>query len=84
MNKNRKYYLINKKIVGKMDDGFTFIWTKDGWVSDKGNIIYDHLCGYDSFEPDGSPYGFDSMSIKDDIESIFEEEAIKIIINMEY
>ena len=51
---------------------------------DDKNIVYDYLFGYDDLEPEGSPYGFDSMSIKDDIKEITEEKMIKIVVNMKY
>lgn len=80
MKRDVKYYLINNKTVGKVENGVPFIFYNYEWTYDEKNIIFDHLFGYDDLEPEGSPYGIFSMSIMDDIKEITEEEMIKIVV----
>ena len=77
------YYLILEKTVGKResDENYyhDYLFKNGEWVPDTEWAIQDRLVGYDSTEPPGSPYGFGSMSIMDEIEEISEEEARRLI-----
>ena len=71
MEKKITYYLIRNRIIGKRekDSHVSDYLFKDGdWVPDKGDVIMDHLVGFDPSEPAGSPYRIGNMDIMDKIE----------------
>lgn len=79
MMKDTIYYLIYESVIGKKEDDSFFLFSDGGWIPDGGNVIMDHLMGYDPSEPEGSPYRIGSLSIMDEIEEISSEQAMKLI-----
>ena len=69
------YYLIRDKILGKNEDGKYYLFSDGKWEPDTSWYILGKLGGYDPDEPPGSPYGWGSSSIMDEIVAISEEEA---------
>ena len=65
---NVTYYLICEKRLGKKTNDEYFLYDGRGWIPDERNVIRDHLMGYDP--NDDTPYGFGSLSIKNEIEEI--------------
>ena len=78
-NANTTYYLILNRQLGKEEDGKYYLYTNDNWVPDTKNTIMDRLIGFDPSEPEASPYRTGNMSIMDEIETISEEQALKLI-----
>ncbi len=77
--KEHFYYIKNRDLVGR-GAGFDHQIFRDGrWVEDDGWLINDRLVGYDPDEPPGSPYGFGSLGIMDEMEEITKDEAMEII-----
>ena len=75
-----KYYLIRGVKLGKKENGVSSYLFKDGkWEWDKKNLINDCLIGYDSGEPDDSPYKIGSTCVMDDIEELTFEAAMRIL-----
>ena len=75
-----KYYLIRGKRLGKREDGYRCYLFNDGkWARDEKNAINDCLIGYDSGEPDDSPYKTGSTCVMDEIEELEFEEAMRIL-----
>ena len=77
-----KYYFINDLgIVAKSTDegDFLFDVKQKIWVFDKNRKLLDRLIGFDSSEPDGSPYAFGNTDMLDRVDEISEEEALGII-----
>ncbi|MCR4740927.1 MAG: hypothetical protein K5886_11805 [Lachnospiraceae bacterium] len=79
MKNNAAYYLIWDSLVGKQEDCRYYIFRNGQWEPDRESIIMDHLMGYDPSEPPGSPYGFGSGSVMDEMDEISYEEAMKLI-----
>ena len=80
MNSNEtKYYLILNETVGKEENGWYYLFIDGKWIPDEKCVIMDRLVGYDSSEPDGSPYGMYEQSIMDEIEEITYERAMELI-----
>ncbi|MBQ9891512.1 MAG: hypothetical protein IJM39_08895 [Firmicutes bacterium] len=78
-----RYYLIYDRIVGKREiysDRHSDNWLfKNGkWVPDTGFVIMDHLIGYDSSEPEDSPYRIGSTDVLMEMDEISEEEAMRL------
>ena len=74
------YYIKGRKLVVKSEDWLNNYIYKDGeWVKDIEHYVSDRLIGYDPSEPAGSPYAIGNTDIMDEIESITEEEAMKLI-----
>ncbi len=73
--KNTIYYLVYESIVGKKEDERFFLFSNGEWIPDSGNVIMDHLMGYDPSEPEGSPYRIGNLSVMDEIEEITCERA---------
>ena len=73
------YYLIDKKILGKREGERlhmrSYLFIEGKWEPDRKSVIMDHLMGYDSSEPEGSPYAFGSLDAMDGIEEISEKRA---------
>ena len=78
MNIKATYYLILDSLVGKQENGSYYLFKDDKWCPDTRNSIMDRLMGYDPTEPPGSPYGFGSGSIMDEIEEISYEKAMEL------
>ena len=78
--KDVTYYLIYDHILGKSVGRYDyFLYKNNKWERDSNWIILGKLCGYDDTEPAGSPYGFGSTSVMDEIKEISKEEADKFI-----
>ena len=77
-NEQDQYYLIREHQVGKRENGYYFLYGKNGWEPDTKCMIMDRLMGYDPSEPQGSPYGIGCTSIMDEIEEISEDRAMEI------
>ncbi len=77
--KTTTYYLIRNHTIGKRKDGSYYLFKNGSWVPDTKNTIIDRLMGFDPSEPEGSPYRTGNMSIIDEIETISEEQALKLI-----
>lgn len=75
----KKYYLINDSLVGKMESGGYYLYQDGEWKADDKCEIMDRLHGYDPSEPPDSPYGFGNSSIMNEIREISEEEAQELI-----
>jgi len=73
------YYLIRNRTIGKREDGNYYLFKNGNWVQDTNNTIMDRLIGFDPSEPEDSPYRIGNMSIMDEIETISEEQALKLI-----
>ena len=73
----RYYYLKDRGMYGRSEDGKYYLLNGKRWEEDKESAIRDRLMGYDPYEPPGSPYGFGSLSVMDSIEEISEEEFRK-------
>ena len=78
MKNNASYYLIWDSLVGKQEDGRYYIFRNGQWDPDNESIIMDRLVGYDSSEPPGSPYGFGSGSVMDEMDEISYEKAMTL------
>lgn len=76
---NIKYYLIRERLLGKEENNQYYLFKNNEWVIDENNVIFNHLIGFDPFEPEDSPYCLGSGSIMDEIEIINEDEAMKFI-----
>lgn len=81
--KRVSYYLIRNRILakrendGKYDSDYLF---RDGkWVKDFRHVIMNHLMGFDSSEPEDSPYRYGNTDILMEIDKISEEHAIPIM-----
>ena len=80
MEKETVYFLIRKNQLGKRaDDNNYYLFINGEWKKDEEWLILGMLGGYDASEPEGSPYGWGSTSIMDEIEKISKEEAEKIM-----
>ncbi|MBQ6655379.1 MAG: hypothetical protein IJM79_07645 [Erysipelotrichaceae bacterium] len=77
--KTTYYYINDRDLVAKSVGSRHYIFRSSGWRLDRSFIVSDRLCGYDSSEPSGSPYGFGSTDMLDRIDEITREEAMKII-----
>ncbi len=75
MKKETTYYLLWNRVLGKQDGNGDFLYKDGEWVPDDDHRIQDRLVGFDSTEPEGSPYSFMNMSIMDEIEEITEQDA---------
>lgn len=73
------YYLIDNKTLGKREGEHphlrSYLFIEGRWEPDRKSVIMDHLMGYDSSEPKGSPYAFGSLDAMDGIEAISEKRA---------
>ena len=78
MSGKTSYYLISKATLGKCESGFNYLWNENHWDADVNHVITDHLFGYDSSEPEDSPYKLFNASIMDAIELISREQAVAI------
>lgn len=78
--KDTIYFLIFERLVGKKEDGGYFLFSNGEWIPDTGNVIMDHLMGYDPSEPEDSPYRIGNLSIMDEIEEISRERAESLIV----
>ena len=74
-----RYYLIEDRLLGKNEDGRFFLFIDGIWKHDDDLYIVGKLNGYDSYEPDDSPYGWGSTSVMDEIKEISEEEALEVL-----
>ena len=78
MKQETVYYLIRGRLLGKREGDYDYYLYRNGsWEKDSSYLIFGKLGGYDSSEPEGSPYGWGSSSVMDEIEEISEEEALK-------
>lgn len=74
------FYLIYGTKLGMENAHGAFLYEpRSGWIPDTKHVISDHLYGYDPGEPDDSPYKMFNTSIMDEIESISENEARKLV-----
>ncbi|MCR4904054.1 MAG: hypothetical protein K6A23_14445, partial [Butyrivibrio sp.] len=63
-------------------DAFSdYIFMNGKWMEDKDYIIQDHLVGYDSSEPDDSPYDIGNSSVVIEMKEISKEEAFEAMNN---
>lgn len=70
-----KYYKIHDlNIIGKKEQGISYIYTAGNWEVDNDNIISDRIMGYD-----GDSIGSSTVF---DIDEITEDEAMELINNM--
>ena len=75
-----KYYLIRGRKLAKREDGYHCYLFKDGeWFWDEKNVLNDRLIGYDSDEPDDSPYKIGNSCVMNEIEELTFEEAMRIL-----
>ena len=77
-----KYYFINDLgIVAKSTDegDFLFDTKHKKWVFDVNRKLLDRLIGFDSSEPDDSPYSFGNTEMLDRVEEISEDRALGIV-----
>ncbi len=77
------YYLIYGRVVAKREresslyKGYIF---RDGkWTEDSSNVVMDHLMGFDSSEPEDSPYRIGNTSVLFEMDEITEDQAISLI-----
>ena len=73
------YYLMYGRKLGKYDNGRYLLYIDNEWVKDEDYVILGMLNGYDPYEPEGSPYGWGSLSVMDNIEEISEEQALSLM-----
>ena len=77
------YYLIKDKTVGKRENKwnseYDYLFEYGMWLTDTGNVIRDHLVGFDASEPEESPYRFGNTGIMMEMDEISEEQAMKLI-----
>ena len=73
------YYLMYGSKLGKYDNGRYLLYIDNQWVKDEDYVIFGMLNGYDPYEPEGSPYGWGSLSVMDNIEEISEEKALSLM-----
>ncbi len=74
------YYIKDLNIVGKEVDYEYYLYQPGkGWTDDNDNLLMDRLMGYDESEPADSPYKIGNTSIMNLVKEIREEEANKII-----
>ena len=74
------YEIIDLNMVGKLEGNLPYIYDpKQGWIVDKEFLLMDRLVGYDSSEPNGSPYKFGALDMLDRVRKISREEAEKRI-----
>ena len=75
------YYLIKNIIVGKRECNGErdYLFECGRWLTDAGSVISDHLVGFDTSEPEESPYRFGNTSVMMEMKEISEEEAMKLI-----
>ena len=78
------YHIIRRNLVAKGEGWFdNYIYQNGEWVEDTKCLVSDRLFGYDSSEPADSPYGIGNTDMLEDIETITEEEAMKLIAQQE-
>ncbi len=77
--KNTYYRVKHNGMIAKKSGWDYWIYENDEWVRDTESVISDMIHGYDAGEPEGSPYGFGSTSVMDEIEEISYEEAMEKI-----
>ena len=68
MDKTTYYWLNDRKTFGRETKHRFYLWENGMWVKDSDWIILGKLIGYDSSEPDWSPYATGSTSVMDTIE----------------
>lgn len=74
------YYRVKHNgMIAKKSDWYYWIYENGEWVRDTKSVISDMIHGYDSGEPEDSPYGYGSTSVMDEIEEISYEEAMEKI-----
>ena len=78
-NTTTTYYLIRNRTLGKRENNNFYLFKDGSWAPDTKNTIMDRLIGFDPSEPEDSPYRTGNMSIMDEIETISEEQALKLI-----
>ena len=78
-SKNVKFYLLYDHLLGKEEDGKYYLFKDKKWIPDSESVIMDHLVGYDSSEPEDSPYVTGCTSIMDEIQEISYETATNIM-----
>lgn len=72
------YYLLFDCLVGKKDNGRYYLFRDGQWYPDNGYVIMDRLMGYDSSEPDDSPYAMGNGSVMGEIEEISFSKAMEM------
>lgn len=81
--KKAVYYLIWGRTIAKREKSEEYyndyLFRNGKWIKDEDCIIMDHLVGFDSSEPDDSPYRFGSTSVLMEMDEISEDEAISIM-----
>lgn len=85
MEGSAAYYLINDlNTIGKEEDFIPYLYDKEkGWVVDNDNILSDRLMGYDETESPDSPYRIGNTDMLSRIDEITEEEANRLIADMQ-
>ncbi|MBQ6492241.1 MAG: hypothetical protein IJI92_00015 [Erysipelotrichaceae bacterium] len=78
----RYYKIHDPNVLGMSEDRKYYLYINGKWEKDSNYIIFGKLNGYDPYEPEGSPYGWGSTSVMDEIEEISEEEAKRIMENI--
>ncbi len=78
-NRNTRYYLLWKRVVGRSDAEGFYLFENGQWHPDEYHVIMDHLYGYDPFEPENSPYRMFNDSVMEEIEEITPEQADRLL-----
>ena len=82
-DKKITYYLLWGWQVGKREESkhhcADYLFEDGKWVSDKEQVIMDHLVGFDPTEPEDSPYRIGSTSVLTEMEEISEQRAMRYI-----
>ena len=77
--KKETYYLINSRLLGKKTNDDYYLFLNGEWKKDTEYLIMGKLCGYDEYEEEGSPYGWGSTSVMEEIQIISREEALELM-----
>lgn len=73
------WVLKNTGLIAKGIGYRYWIYYNYKWEEDTESIVSDKLNGFDSSEPEDSPYAFGSTSVMDEIEEISYEEAMNLL-----
>lgn len=80
MGHDSYYEITDLDMIGKLEGGLPYIFDSgQGWIFDKESLLMDRLMGYDSSEPDASPYRIGNLDMLGRVRKISREEAEKRI-----
>ncbi len=74
------FYLLKDTGLIAKGIGYSYwFYYNNKWEEDTESIVSDKLNGFDSSEPEDSPYAFGSTSVMDEIKEISYEEAMNLL-----